>query len=364
MISRVLEWYRIVNVQPTSETVDRRSAGITRLVKALDDAEDWDSILGTTAGLVGGFDQGHAADAPHVAQIITSIKAEDSTFPQDLTENALELRTAAAIALGELMARNGDKPADKIAVFVAMLIESGMGIRPQPDGKHLARVFTELTGLARKILNIAQQHRRKRVPVATKKVLAFDENVAEPLPALKSLAAAVKAAFKELNQQAAIDREELDILWWLYAATSTTVETALSELLPGNAAIACGVEVADLCLLPPLANADAFVRRAMKEVKRSDTKRTLDKIIADTDRSVWPLLMGHEDESVLGEAYPTLFPLSWLCRRLHASGVAAGWTAEFVAKTGLGVEQSVQPVDLAMQAFRERIAQRQYTSAD
>jgi hypothetical protein len=100
----------------------------------------------------------------------------------------------------------------------------------------------------------------------------------------------------------------------------------------------------------------------MKQVNSADAKRAFEKIIAETDSAAWGLLIPQDGAASLGNDYPAIFPLTWLCRRLQDSQGATGWAQEFEAKTRLDPAEKLDPNAIAVQAFRERIAQRQYAS--
>ena len=52
-----------VNPQPTSTTIDQRTAAIQELVKAFHESEDWELLLSSLAGVIGGFESGFAQDS-------------------------------------------------------------------------------------------------------------------------------------------------------------------------------------------------------------------------------------------------------------------------------------------------------------
>ena len=58
--------------------------------------------------------------------------------------------------------------------------------------------------------------------------------------------AATAGTIDALRYNAALDREELDILWWVLAATSSVLEKPLASLSPVSRAIATGIELGAL----------------------------------------------------------------------------------------------------------------------
>ena len=121
MLDRAFEWYRIVNALPTSQTIDNRKAAIVDLISSIDDADDQSIALDCACGVVAGFDQTLGHDAQTVQTLVSKLRAHESAFPQELSENALELRACAAIALGEILARGGDCPATDAVQIASVL---------------------------------------------------------------------------------------------------------------------------------------------------------------------------------------------------------------------------------------------------
>lgn len=359
MISRIVEWYRIVNMQPTADTIDRRKAAAKDVVAAYE-SDSGDGLLTVVAGAICGFQPEQVGD-PSVQRLIEIIRGKDSAFPQDLSDNALELRAAAATAIGEIVAGESEKAPSARAIMLALVLESGLGFRPTPREHHIANVLSELRTVARDTLSRSQEVRRRRVGAAAAKLLGFDENVTDPLAAVKTFVKSVKSALKELAQQSSIDREEIEVLWWLFGNSSTSTGKALSDMSPGHAALLAGVEVADLCLLPPTNNAESFVVRAMESVKDADAKRELHALVQESDSAARAKL-ADEDTTKRSKSHAVLFPVSWLCSRLVESRGVGGWTQEFEAKTQLAAKQSLSAVDFGRQIFRERVAQRQFAS--
>ena len=95
MLDRAFEWYRIVNALPTSQTIDNRKAAIVDLISSIDDADDQSIALDCACGVVAGFDQTLGHDAQTVQTLVSKLRAHESAFPQELSENALELRACA-----------------------------------------------------------------------------------------------------------------------------------------------------------------------------------------------------------------------------------------------------------------------------
>lgn len=364
MLSRAFEWYRIVDPRPTSQTIDNRIAAARDIVTALDNASDWKLALGYATGVVSGFTRNFAQDSPVVQSLVRAIRAHESAFPQDLSENALALRACAAIGIGEILVRNGDKVPDPIAVFIASAVQSGLGVQPLPKGKHLQQLLNQLSDAAAKVLASGSLSRRRRLTLLAQRF----EKLQEPTDlatAWKSLVPPFRAAMREVAQQSAIDREELNILWWMFAGVSNATGQPIAKMPDGAAILCCGAELGAQCLLPPTPNLEAMVRRAYENGRKPHglTARNIESVVADWDGETPKVLVPDDEARALARDYPSLLPLSWLCDRLLASNKAKGWPAEFELRTGIPSQHTCSAASWAAQAFRERVAQRAYTES-
>jgi hypothetical protein len=359
MLSRAFEWYRVVNVVPSSEIVESRKAAARAVIKAIDDASDLTFVFDSAAGVVVGFERAFTQQAPIVASLVDIIRAHDSAIASDLAENALELRVVAALAIGEILARDGDRP-ENDATLIAAVLQSGLGIRTLPDGKYLRQMIEELAAAAQKTRVAGARRRRSRS-------LSFSREI-EKLPEASDLAAAwkvlvpaLKAALREVAAQSAMDREEIDLLWWLFTAASTTTGKKLSDMPPGAAALCAGAELANECLVPATPSLESMVRKAFETGRKPKDagERGIESLAQPWDSSVLVLLVPNDGDRTLARRHPSLFPLSWLCSRLLDSNQAQGWLSEFEARTSLSGTHTSVTTEWAIQAFRERVALRQ-----
>ena len=353
MLRRTFEWYRVVNPMPPSKVIDNRKAAAHDIMMAIARAEDWGLALDCACGAVAGFETGFTQDAEVVQSLVGAIRAHDSSFPEDLTENALELRVCAALALGEMLATKASE-----AVAIGSVLRSGLGARPAPSGRFLRQMIGELTSSATRALSDEAEVRRQR-SIGIGRDL---KELAEPSDyeaAWNDLVPAIKATFDEFGKQAAKDREELDILWWMFAGTSTTGQQ-FAEMPVGAAALCCGAELGSLCLLPPTSSHEAMLRRAYEKGRQKEelSKKTLESITADWTAPMQAALVPEGGDRDIAMNHPALFPLSWLCSRLLASKGSKGWADEFKRATTIPARCSRSSVDWAVQGFRERTALR------
>lgn len=357
MLSKTFEWHRIVDPKPSRETIDHRAAAARDLVKVLNESSDWDLILDAVSGTVSGFESGFAQDASIVQAIVGAIRTHDSAFPQSLSENAMELRAMAATALGELMLVEEEVP-DQNAIGIASLLRCGKFLRPASSDKYLREMLEELGTASAKVFQIAGEARRGysgRVQTSAKA-----ETEPSDLPTALAAIQSLRKTVKELIRQSTIDREELNVLWWMFGGSSRTSRTLLEDLPAGAAAITCGGELGTMCLVPHSASIEAMVRRAFLANRGTIPDQTIEAIASEWTPAAQTALVPDDDAKESALAHPTLFPLSWLAARLLASKGTSGWVAEFEEKTKLSASTVYPLTSIALQALIERSAQRFY----
>jgi len=257
------------------------------------------------------------------------------------------------LTIGEILVRGATNPDRGESLLAASLLSSALGIRPVPSERFLKRILEELHTAAASLLAADASRKRDRA------VLPLDNF--DQMPDVPALQKGLKAYVAEVRKQTAADREELNVLWWMFTAHSSTVGKPIAELERPVAALSCGGELANLVEVPPTPSTTQMVARAVKfGCKASELKpRALTEMTSSWDPKLASLLIsGDAATQKLIEDYSCLMPISWLCRRLRDSQFSADWKTEFERRTGISTGHQISPVELAIQVFNERIAQR------
>lgn len=358
MLNKTLEFLRIADPQPSDEKVRKRRETAQALVTEIQ--QNRETLLHFLQGIVAGFDSAPLAqETPAIVFLIKSIKDLDETLPLDLKENALELRATAAIAVGELLVERQDGAATGNAVLAALSIRSALSIRPQSTEKHTRWMLETLLEASDEALMGAAEDRRKTSAKALEELDSIRVPATDPWA---TLGPAVKSAVGEVKAQAAIDREELETLWWMFAAYSEVEQKTLAGLSPAAAAFCSGIELAKRALLPPTLSAVGMIRRAIATERKASAlgpialqdaakewSRSMSSALAPTD--------GSRDQLIA--QYPALLPLSWASRRLRECADGSQKLGKgFAAATGIPVSHQRLPFEWGVQVFREKILQR------
>ena len=175
----------------------------------------------------------------------------------------------------------------------------------------------------------------------------------------------LKTLFQALEYQRTSDREELEVMWWLYNGHSERLGKQLKPLPAFLAATAIGCELADRITPPATAGLGELVAQAAVRDKTATQikPKPIAKIVADLGEPGRKLLLPVADHvRRFARATGTLLPLTWLCIRLEESDGAAGWEPEFLSATGVKSDHELTPDTLAGQVFAERQAQQVFRS--
>jgi hypothetical protein len=352
MLNKIVECYRVVSPDPKRELIDSRTAAIKDILKAIEKTKEPNFVLSLIIGSSAGYENNTVSS--QVAQyLITSIKAHDSSFPQDLSENGNDLRVLSAIVLGEMISQKG-----KYARVASCFLKTAFGLRAQIPGLHLRKVMDDLKEIANNFI----ETEGKSVRAAD---LDFVEQFSETpeatefKAALESLYEQLDSAMKSIVQQHEIIREESNLLWWLIAGIDNG-GLKLSERKPGASMLICGADVANKCIIPPIASLEGVCKKAFELNRTGDDlgKKKIKKIVADWQEDVMQIIVPDDASRKFSKEHPQLLPLSWLCDRLITSRGSVGWESEFSNLTGRGTDISVPAGDWIIQVFREKVAYR------
>lgn len=352
MLSKCYEWYRVVDASPTSDTIDRRRAAAESLVEVLSGDDD-DVLLGGAAGIASGFEVSATQETTVVQRIVESIRAHESAFPSDLSENALELRVCASVAMGELMqtdSRNG--------WLAAGAIRSGLGARRRSSRRYLQDMLDGLTELADERLWESAAILRRRDGHAFAPIGAVDlTNVNTAVPAL---VAGLKQSIERMERERRMDREETNILWWVFSGDSTTTRGPRADLPASDAAICAAVEMSRLCQVPAHPNVEGMIRIVSGRGRTEEERKpvTLKELGSSLDLELLEELLHEDPARALGHDYPSLAPVLWVCDQLLETKGAARWGAALKRVAGVSADIERTPAEWSVQLLRELLVSR------
>jgi GTPase-associated system helical domain len=349
MLDRIADHSRIVNPSPSDAYVQQRRAAAESLL--VDDALPFEAfevfVEFAVFGVPVARNDRHisAADA-----LIAAIQIVQPSFAADVDGNQLDLRLLAALMVGE---RLESDPTDVGNQYLASLLLSGLLLQPMPQELYLARLIEELVRLAKTSLHTSSQDIRNRRPWPTKSQLAVTG--ADVATLSKSASDAIDALLEAVAANSSADREELEVLWWVFGGRSARTGERFDSLSDGERALVAPIELCDRMLMPPIPHAINFLGSIVNE----DPQLSLEKLVGHLRKETLTELVKNKQgvQSVL-DSSPSLLPLTWLATRLLASDSSPGWQPEFEKKTKLRADTPAALGAWARQVFAESISQR------
>lgn len=370
MLNQLFEWYRIAEVTPTDDTLEKRRAALADIVKAISDG-DAELLAAAVCIAIAGVEQGFDDLSPFVKTVTDAIKAHQPAFPGRLHENGLHVRACVCIALGEILDSSLKSGLQEYAQLISALIISALGSRPPATERYLREVLSELNRLAYEVAEQAATRQRelgKPTPLTFPKLELADEQPPAMVKFCRDLYEATKKALlasrsntDAVHKRLEVLSEELNLLWWLYSGYISATGESVESLVPGRAALRIGHELAGLAIVPPFASTRELVRRAVSENRKAAQlgEKELSEIVKTWTPQDSAVVCNADIscKSIVG-SYPAMLPASWICARVQESGANTGWQDEFGRKAGMSADVKHTIPHWAIQVFNERVAKR------
>lgn len=318
---------RIFEASPTDDFVVKRQAAIKEIAGKFTKPNTVERLLSVANAVVLASNVGGKLPPDIGNEVVTSITKVSPSFVAE--GHDLELSTCAMLAVITAILDGAKSGMLTNTDYLAVGIWSGMSWQPGSRNGGFEKLRKILLDLSRDhVLKAAAEARVRAQPA--KPVDLADDN-ANLGPVVYNL----RSAINTLVANAAVDREEIDLLWWSISGWSDLLGIKYADAKPHTAAVALGLDAAKRLRRMPVELHKALVLRRVPQGE-SVTLTQLAKNLG-------------EDRSILGERFGTaklitdntqVFPLL----NLLASGSAKG--------TG---KASLSMSDLASRALLEAI---------
>ncbi|WBM59658.1 hypothetical protein M5X66_11695 [Providencia sp. PROV188] len=303
---------RISGIQITDSDVESRKEAIKTLAIMWGKEKKSSSIVSTAAMISDSLSGDGTPSVDLGEQVQNEIQKKSPSFLYE--ERALDVGICSAMAMVSLL----DGPHNTNSVWINKDIYATafwliLSFQPILEDDRREKLRRELLELAAKwSINLAESARvRLEVPDPS----CLNITMGEDNTIANNFKEAISNSINTLRYNAALDREELDFLWWAQSGSSRVLKRRLSEVEEPVRIISAGIEGAKL------------LRHLPCEVNREIILRTLsDNPILDLNEL---LLAIESDRSELNKAFlienvnahPTVFPL------LHALSTGASINA-------------------------------------
>ena len=295
---------RITGLTPSNKDVDSRRAAASQLATSWGKLRDIGQIL-TKAAIIAEALGGDGVPAANLGEEIqVAVQKHASAFLY--SERPLEVGVCAGMAAVSIMKRPTGTSGWTIADVYSNSLWSALAFQPPlADGKR--------ESLRREVLDLAQQQSlesanqaRERVPVVDLVVTVGEED-----KVTTNFRQAAQDSVEALRRNAALDREELDFLWWVQLNRSRLLDRPFASIAEATRLVASGVEAAGhLRRLPAEVHRD-LVLRTVNEDPELDLAELIAEIGSDRVALITPFLTSN------ALSHPTVFPL------LHALSTGA-----------------------------------------
>jgi hypothetical protein len=334
---------RITGLQVTNEDVDTRNRAVADLVAAWTKLRDADAIILKAAEIAQALGGDGTPSAALGKEVEGAVQVHASAFLH--SERRFEVGIVAGVAAIELMSPAPGLNGWTVADILATALWLALAFQPALEDAKRETLRTSVLQLAMSRSSNGAEAARQRSLVTDfgdLSIVAGDE-AKVPAAFKKSTAATIEA----LRRNAALDREELDFLWWSQLSRSRLLNRSLANMDEPVRVVAAGIEAA------------GHLRRLPCEVHRDVVLRTthinpeLDQVqllAAVGDNRV--VLGKQYDEGIVSRApqvFPLLHALATGSVSVDGAGVkraATEWGARALLESGLAKMHSVGPAKL------------------
>jgi len=354
MIAKTFEWYRIVSPTPSTQSVETRTQAATELIAELSE-QNPTTLLALVQGIARQFD-GTSTETDTIEWLLRTLKKHDPAVSENLLENELELRCLASIVLGELLHRSKGEP-NELATVAAAAFISAMNMRLLPEQRYLRAMIEELSKMALGAIDQAAEARRERVDVKRIEDGKIDDEEDDDGSADQQLIAHLQDQIASLADNASMDREEIEMLWFVTTGFSRTKKRAFSDLSISVAAVHAALEFHQVLLIPSPLNCFEMLTEI---VERKRTPKLLKPISVSEHIAQWSseewgaIAVETSPEANLVSNFPVVFPVHWIANRMQQIRCAPSWT-EFNRITQLKADAELSAAQLGRQLLHEEI---------
>ncbi len=304
---------RIFEPAPDDDFVTKRAAAIrnfqTRLVRNQHrTVSDW-MVIGS--GVCEVFRDSPSMPDALATKIEAAIKKQSASFVRDGRD--LEMGVCAAAAIVQWVnsrqtARDGLSAPDILAVA----LWSALSFLPACNKPKLEEFRVIAVESARNHILDTSLETRDRHDVPAFAAVGGEETTREAF----ALAAAPTVDALRIN--AALDREEIDLLWWVLGGASEIFDRPLQSLSPEARAVTTGVEIGAIMRALPTQSHRNLALRGLKEAD----PLPLPKLLAALGEDRLAVAASFKDESLIDDA-PLVFPLLSAVRSGEGTGLGA-----------------------------------------
>lgn len=293
---------RIYETNPNDDYVNKRIASIKVLKAAIGKKSGIDELLDLGNAACEVFRAKPALSSAMTDLVVTAIKKHNVSFIPD--ERELDIAVCAITAVIEYIREANPTSVGAIwkADVLAVAIWSVTDFLPPIDNPIIEELRNYASTVARERVLEAGLSSRKRLTVED---LPEVEEAVNPL-----FYKAAKNSVSALRSNTALDREEIDLLWWVLAERSNILDVPLSTLSPITKAVITGLEIGLNARSLP---SQSFRNLALKDLVEIEKKVDLQTVLQELEVHKGAILAAINNDALINTAenvFPLLYGLS------------------------------------------------------
>lgn len=303
---------RISGVAPGNEEVNALRAAATSLAARWGKEKNLSAIISKAADVAETLGSDGKPSPALGTEVQGAIQKKWSSFLYD--ERPLDVGVCAGMAMVSMLSGSPGNNGWLISDVYATALWSALAYQPVLEAQRRENLRVEVLNAASGWVSATAKKGRER------------KNVPDPAPVEITIASnevtdnvndALAETVEALRRNAALDREELDFLWWAQLGRSRLLKRQLGAIAEPTRIVAAGIEGAKM------------LRRLPCEVHREIVLRTVDQ---DPELNLAEILAAvADDRTALASAidsniagHPTVFPLLYALTSGEVGGSGAG----------------------------------------
>lgn len=325
---------RIFETSPTDDFVEKRVTAIGAISAKFEERKTFPEILTLADGLAAAIAAKGPLPKGIASDVEKSIKDASPSFV--LEDRPLEALVCAALGVVNYLSRAtpGDGAANR-AVVLALALWSALSFQRALAEAKLEKLRGELLDAARDLSARSSESSRQRSTVPEPAFAPVEGGGWAGIA--KSWDDGPLETLNALRRNAALDREEIDVLWWVLADWSEVYQEKLSSMDQRLAPLVAAWEIAQLLKRLPAAAHKHLVLRLVE----ADSKESLTSLIAELGErraALSQLLANNEIVANYPHVFPLLTALSNRSSEIAGDKEARGradWASRALLESGL-----------------------------
>lgn len=293
---------RITGLAVSNDDVDSRKKAITDLANSWKKSSNASNIVAKANEICVALGDTGTPPPSLLSEVESAIQKRASAFLG--SESPLEIGICAAMAIISVISQKQVRSGWTSADIYSSALWSGLSFQAVLEESKREKLRNEVLELAReKSLNNADSARnREDVPDPDELLVEFDEEATTT-----NFKEALQQTVDSLRRNAALDREELDFLWWSQLGHSRALKRPLTEIPEATRLITMALEAADLLRRLPANVHHELVLRTVERDPELDLSELIEVIGAD--RAALGVLIPTDEVSRSPNVYPLLYAL-------------------------------------------------------